>query len=86
MHQGTSDVGFIASKDKFPTALRSYLVRNQVNHGCDFAGATSRSYLTSPRSTSCLRTSTCTTPAAASTSRGRTRPSDTCARYGSPYA
>eukprot|EP00965_Chrysotila_dentata_P026222 869643-Pleurochrysis_carterae.AAC.3 len=36
MHQqGTSDVGFIASKDEFPTALRSYSVRN---YGCDFAG------------------------------------------------
>eukprot|EP00965_Chrysotila_dentata_P217622 6190119-Pleurochrysis_carterae.AAC.1 len=29
MHQGTSDVGFIVSKEKFPTALRSYLLRNQ---------------------------------------------------------
>eukprot|EP00965_Chrysotila_dentata_P251532 6210107-Pleurochrysis_carterae.AAC.2 len=38
MHQGTSDVGFNASKDKFATALRSYLVRNQGNHGGDFAG------------------------------------------------
>eukprot|EP00965_Chrysotila_dentata_P255811 6212347-Pleurochrysis_carterae.AAC.4 len=38
MHQSTNNVGFIASKDKFPTAQRSYLVRNQGNHGCHFAG------------------------------------------------
>eukprot|EP00965_Chrysotila_dentata_P094917 3139190-Pleurochrysis_carterae.AAC.3 len=38
MHQGTSNVRFIASKDKFPTALRSYLVRNQGNYDCDLAG------------------------------------------------
>eukprot|EP00965_Chrysotila_dentata_P145250 4797741-Pleurochrysis_carterae.AAC.1 len=38
MHQGTSDVGFIPSKDKFPNALHSYIVRNQDNHGCSFAG------------------------------------------------
>eukprot|EP00965_Chrysotila_dentata_P056781 1884307-Pleurochrysis_carterae.AAC.1 len=35
MRQGTSEVGFIASKDKFPTALRSY---KRGNDGCDFAG------------------------------------------------
>ena len=38
VHQGTTDVAFLASKDKYPAALRSYVTRNQGNYGCDFRG------------------------------------------------
>eukprot|EP00965_Chrysotila_dentata_P206295 6183461-Pleurochrysis_carterae.AAC.13 len=49
--------------------------------------ATTRAYSTAPpRSVSCSRTSTCTTLTAESTSRGRIRPSATCARCRSPCA
>ena len=40
LHQGTTDVAFLPSKDRFPQATRSYVVRNQGKHGCDFRGGT----------------------------------------------
>jgi len=40
LHQGTTDVAFLSSKDKYPSALRSYVIRNQGTNGCDFRGGT----------------------------------------------
>ena len=38
MRQGTVAPFFMPSKDRYPEALRSYLLRNQGKHGCDFSG------------------------------------------------